>query len=330
MNNITCRVCGEYKSFRKLWDLPDRHYISSERFPLVQCSKCGVAFLNPMPGSEELARHYPSVYYGRPPQYPSLPYSFHWRRSQIIKKKATGEILDVGCGNGGFLTYMKERGWDVYGIDNSPHAVQIAGITLEGKVRHVCDLSEASFPSGHFDVITLFEVFEHLPEPLSTLREIRRILKVDGLLFFSVPNFASLEKMVFGPWWNGLDAPRHLFQYGPKTIKRLMEAAGFQTVTVKSVSAHNIQVRKSLIDYCQESLRFFLRDKGLYPQQTQKLEEPVSPPVHEHAKKALWKQGVFFVECVVFGPFWLLSRITDKDNTLWVSAQKHYSESSSQ
>jgi 2-polyprenyl-3-methyl-5-hydroxy-6-metoxy-1,4-benzoquinol methylase len=319
MNSVPCNLCGANGPFLKLWDLPDRHSRSGARFPLVRCMKCGLVFLHPRLSVEELREYYPPAYYGRPPE--DSP-SYRWRLSQLQKHAGKGKLLDYGCGSGGFLKYLRKKGWDVYGLDASPWAVRIAGETLGDRVR-LTSSTETGFPDDSFDIVCLFEVFEHLPDPASSLREFQRILKPNGHLLFSVPNFSSWERILFGPWFNGLDAPRHLYQFTPRTVGKLLEKAGLKSVKIQSVNARQIQVRKSRINYCQESLRFFLRDKGLYPQRPPELqgfktaEEPPKP-----LSKTLFHAAVHGLEGLVFYPFWFFSKITGSDNTLWVYAQK--------
>ncbi|MFQ6011769.1 MAG: class I SAM-dependent methyltransferase, partial [Nitrososphaerales archaeon] len=227
---------------------------------------------------------------------------------------------DVGCGNDGFLAFIQERGWDAYGLDNSPAGVNIAKELLGDRVL-LTTLKEASYPSNHFDVVCLFEVLEHLPDPCSDLKEINRILKPAGLLCLSVPNFASWERFLFGKWWNGLDAPRHLYQFIPRTLRQLMTLADFTILELKSANACHIQLNRTYIDYCRESLRFFLRDIGLYPQKEVEMDQGLKS-TNLLKGKAWWKRGFNLIENIFLYPFWLFNRITDRDNTLWACGQK--------
>ncbi|MGL4648341.1 MAG: class I SAM-dependent methyltransferase, partial [Caldilineaceae bacterium] len=78
-----------------------------------------------------------------------------------------------------------------------------------------------------YDVVTLFDVLEHLHQPTAALREVRRLLRPGGTLVLRVPNLDSWDARLFGEAWAGLDAPRHLYVYGPKTLSATLEAAGF-------------------------------------------------------------------------------------------------------
>lgn len=311
---VSCSLCGEEDHFEKLWAVQDHHWVLNSRFVLGRCKKCGLLYLNPRPSPKDLEPHYPPGYYGPPSNEP--PPSFFWRLSQIEKYKKGGKILDIGCSSGAFLGFLKAKGWDVYGLDNSAFAIKIAAQHLGDRVS-LTTLAEASYPLNSFDVVCLFEVLEHVPDTSVHLQEIHRILKPGGILCLSVPNFASWERILFGPWWNGLDAPRHLYQFTPKTLRMFLEAAGFESLEIRSVSAHHIQANKSRINYCQESLRFLLRDRGLYPQRR----VLPHPELSETQKRTWWKEGIQLMESLVFYPFWLFSKFTDRDNTLWACAR---------
>jgi len=315
---VPCNLCGDAGQLVSLWTVPDRHWAPDACFNLVYCKKCSLVYLNPRPEAQELERHYPSFTFNRPSV--DSPVAFFWRLRQIERFRNKGKLLDVGCGNGGFLAFMQQRGWDISGLDNAPAGVSIAKELLGDRVL-LTTLKEASYPSNHFDVVSLFEVLEHVPDPSSELKEINRILKPGGLLCLSVPNFASWERVLFAKWWNGLDAPRHLYQFAPHTLEKLLQAADFEILELKSVNACEIQVNRKRIDYCQESLRFFLRDIGLYPQKTVEA-NPYSEPPTETKSRSRWKSGVNFFERIIFYPFWLFNRITDRDNTLWACGQK--------
>lgn len=266
-----------------------------------------------------MARHYPDFAHSgsRPPE--ATPDAFRWRLGQIERRKRGGRLLDVGCGDGRFLAGALQRGWDAHGVDTSPGAIRSARRELGGRAV-LTTLLKASYPAEHFDVVSLFEVLEHLPDVLGHLREIRRILKPEGLVCLSVPNFASLERTVFRRWWAGLDAPRHLQQFTPESLRFFLETSGFAVLELRSVNADRIQARKRAITYCQDSLRFFLRDLGLYPRLIPPTAadfatgEPPDPP--------LWKKAIRGLEWIALYPFCLLARWLDRDNTLWAWGQK--------
>lgn len=318
MITVPCNLCGPNTQVKTLWSVPDRHWAPEERFTFVQCMACRLVYLNPRPEPHELGRHYPSATYGQLPTGGSR--AFEWRLARIERHARPGALLDVGCSNGGFLAFARQRGWGVHGFDTSEAGIRIAKELL-GDCVSVATLKEAAYPSALFDVACLFEVLEHLPDPLEELAEIRRILKPGGWVCLSVPNFASWERMAFGPWWNGLDAPRHFYQFTPSTLRVVLERAGFAVVELRSVNACNIQAAKTRIDYCQESFRFFLRDFGLYPRR-QASALPDGSPSGSGARTGWGKCAVHALEAALFEPFCFISRLADRDNTLWACARK--------
>lgn len=136
--------------------------------------------------------------------------------------------MDLGCGTGSFLLAMKRRGFKTFGVDVSKNACEIArknGVeVLNGK------LDDQIFQARYFDVITLWHVFEHLHNPASTLKEISRILKKDGILVIEVPNIDNFSFSLFKKYYFHLDLPRHLHHWSPKTIEMILNKNGFKVL----------------------------------------------------------------------------------------------------
>lgn len=146
------------------------------------------------------------------------------RRLAVERHRRPGTLLDVGCGTGEFLRTMAAAGWAVSGVEPSEAA---AGCAQELKV-HRGGLEDAGFGPGAFGVITLWQVLEHLPDLNGELGRIRASLKDDGVLIVSVPNIRSLQAAAGGSVWFHLDLPRHLWQFSPETLARLLDQAGFR------------------------------------------------------------------------------------------------------
>jgi len=157
-------------------------------------------------------------------------YGTQKRTRYVTRRKSGGRLLDIGCASGTFLLGMQaHRGWQVQGVEPS---VQIAEYA---RAVHNLDvfpgtLEEANFPNSAFDCVTMWDVLEHVHDPLSTLREINRVLKDDGILVIRVPNLASWDATLFGDAWAGLDAPRHLFVFRPETLGAMLAQANFQMI----------------------------------------------------------------------------------------------------
>jgi len=98
----------------------------------------------------------------------------------------------------------------------------------------VGEILEASFPPESFDVITCFDVLEHLYEPRKIMARVAEWLKPGGIFYVLVPNVDSAEARVFGSYWHGLELPRHLFHYSPASLKFLVESTGFRELSLET------------------------------------------------------------------------------------------------
>jgi SAM-dependent methyltransferase len=144
-----------------------------------------------------------------------------------------GRLLDIGCGNGGFLKTMRALGWDVHGIEPDPAAARVASRTL-GNVIYQGSIADAPFGAGSFDVVVMKHVIEHLHDPIASLVHCHRFLRPGGKVVLLTPNARSLGGTVFGRDWLGWDVPRHLFIFSPEAIRTVLERAGFRRVRVET------------------------------------------------------------------------------------------------
>lgn len=138
-----------------------------------------------------------------------------------------GRLLDVGCGNGGFLALAQQAGWHATGVDFDAGAVQACrdrGLDVrQGGIEVMAG------QNTRFDVITLCHVIEHVHDPVDTLRQLHALLKPGGWLWLDTPNIASLGAGRFGASWRGLEPPRHLVLFSPRSMKLALTKAGFRT-----------------------------------------------------------------------------------------------------
>ncbi|MCI2424435.1 class I SAM-dependent methyltransferase [Candidatus Acetothermia bacterium] len=146
-----------------------------------------------------------------------------------------GKLLDVGCGNGRFLVRMQELGWEVTGVEPDGEAAKVA-LERFGLSVHEGALEEVAFPDDTFDAITMSHVVEHLPDPISTISECRRILKKGGRLVVTVPNIESLSYRIYREAWRGLEVPRHLFLFSSPTLRACVERSGLQLLELRTTA----------------------------------------------------------------------------------------------
>ncbi|HWP44945.1 MAG TPA: class I SAM-dependent methyltransferase [Blastocatellia bacterium] len=225
-----CDICGSTGA-RELYRAKDRLGNSDEYFTIAECAGCGVLRTLPVMDERELARYYPSEYWGEA----SEPSEDWIRRSQAEKidflsrcYPEGGRILDVGCGSGFFLRALDCRRWEPFGIEISEAAARAANRALgQGRVFKGT-LIESACEDSYFDVLTFWSSLEHTNEPRSNLVEARRIIKRGGTLIVQVPNAASYQARAFCGDWFALDAPRHRYHFTPQVLARLLREARFE------------------------------------------------------------------------------------------------------
>ncbi|MBU2575014.1 MAG: class I SAM-dependent methyltransferase [Elusimicrobia bacterium] len=233
--NIACPICS--LSDNEFF-LSGRDYLSSytRRFTLVKCAGCGLIYLNPQKELEDAQALYRPDYYRSVKKVSRiLEALFLQERKGIVEGsgKSSGTMLDIGCGTGEFLKIMKAGGWETAGVDPSEERNKRS--TDDNKI-YSADLMEIKFGEQSFDVITLWQVLEHLPDPDRYLAETHRLLKKDGILVLSVPNINSLQARLSGARWFNLDLPRHRWQFTPETLQKMLDKTAFRLKEIKHFS----------------------------------------------------------------------------------------------
>ena len=151
-------------------------------------------------------------------------YGFLYRG--IFKRKIKGAIIDIGSGYGRFLSEFKEKRWEVLGTDISKDVSKFSKSVFGIKVN-IGDFATMKLPEKHFDVVSMNGVMEHIYNPSKTLRKIKKVLKDDGILVVVIPNIESLGYLIHQKDWYHLQPGRHIYQFSPKTITRLLIDNGF-------------------------------------------------------------------------------------------------------
>jgi len=149
-----------------------------------------------------------------------------------------GHFFDIGCATGNLLFHMREIGWQTTGIDINPDAVAVA--VQNGLDVTVGSIEESSLKESSFDVVHLGDVIEHVISPKHVLLNVRRILKVGGLLVIKTSNVACgfgtsslLLTKVSGLEWPQSEAPYHLYEFSPRSLTSLVTSCGYDVLTVK-------------------------------------------------------------------------------------------------
>jgi SAM-dependent methyltransferase len=237
METVPCNLCGAEEADLLFRGRDLLHHIEGS-FDLVKCRQCGLIYINPRPTMEEMARYYPPDYLPYRAREAGLSAFAHFderygsdRRCRAVLARLStrrGRVLDVGCSTGGFLEGMRRRGnWDTFGVEINAEVAEYAR-SAAGLNVFAGTLQQAGYPDAFFDVVTLWNVLEHLHEPYQTLLEAARILGPGGLLAASIPNPDCIEARLFGPYWAGWDAPRHLYTFTRETITRMLNQADLE------------------------------------------------------------------------------------------------------
>lgn len=138
------------------------------------------------------------------------------------------KLLDIGAGTGDFLKSSKQNGWEIYGIEPSKKARDLAfkkGVELKERL----DLLD----QRSFQVITLWHVLEHLPDLELQIEKITSLLHKNGTLMIAVPNFKSYDAEHYKEYWAAYDVPRHLSHFSQFSISKLFAKSGMKVVKVK-------------------------------------------------------------------------------------------------
>ncbi len=238
----------------------DRRYGVAGRFRVVRCRSCGLVYVNPRPDPASLGRYYPESYgpHQERAQHADpagdlvrrlafagglgvLGEPIGWLYNSVAfrafaRRTSRGRVLDVGCGPGHYLGAWQRLGWDVEGIEPNRQVAERASQALGAPV-HTGFVEELTLESGRYDVVTMSHSLEHVRSPSAVLAQLRTSLRPGGRLIAMVPNFAAWDRRLFTEAWYGLEVPRHLYHFEPRTLRALLEKSGF-TVERMGGSAH--------------------------------------------------------------------------------------------
>lgn len=257
---VACPLCGSPR-FRDFLSAPDRYHLRRETYHLLYCDTCACVWLASPPPPNEIGVHYGADYYKGIATAGEWEGRWRKQRAVVQRYKESGSILDIGCGSGGFLrTFKNGNLWKLHGIELAPAMAERAIVNTAAEV-FVGDALSAPFAAGSFDLVTCFDVLEHVYDPQPLLRKVLGWLKPGGMFYAMVPNIDSWEARMFGSYWYGLELPRHLFHFSPQSLRRAMESAGFQEGSVET----------QRVSYVQLSTRY------LYGDILEKLGFPVQP-----------------------------------------------------
>lgn len=213
-------------------------YLKKNGYSIFECVSCGLKSTDLKEDYEDFVkRYYAKGYYTGDPKYAAYASyaSDKWLicrnlnkfLRKILKYKISGKLLDVGCAMGYFVEMAKKAGFDAYGFDASEFAVKKAKAKLDGRIA-VGTIHSVKYPQKSFDVITMFDVIEHLGDPIRDLKKLSTLLKDDGILIIATGNTLSRAAQTMKRRWTFYIPPQHLFFFTKKNFADMLTQAGFK------------------------------------------------------------------------------------------------------
>lgn len=243
LETVACNLCGSsrervrYESPTPWSEGTSSHFAATtDKFgaygTVRECLDCGLVYTCPRPAPGALLSGYEdnedSDYDS---ERDSRSMNAHLSLAMIRRHVPGGRLLEIGCANGFFLNAAR-MSYETVGVEPSRAASEYARSKLRLDVP-AATMADARFPDASFDVVALIDVIEHVPDPLSTLREAARVTRPGGVLYLVTPDVESLSARVLrGRWW-GL-RPAHIFYFSPRTLAAMLEKAGFRPVETRS------------------------------------------------------------------------------------------------
>ena len=238
---VTCNLC-QSQNFKILYRI--------NNLRVVKCAKCNLIFVNPRLNEKALLQMYENDYFHRKVYAPNSRGFYGYvdylsDKKNIIKTfenvfeylkayKKKGKLLDVGCAFGFFLDLARKKGWETMGLEPSSQACSYIRDKLNLLV-HQGTLSKVILPPETFDLITMFDVIEHLRDPLAGLVKINRSLKYGGLLAVTTADADSLLARILGQRLEDIRRTNeHLYIFSRETIVAMLKKCGFKVLKIKS------------------------------------------------------------------------------------------------
>lgn len=225
-----CIVCGTTEEFA----------FDKLGFDIVRCPKCRLfrtILLSKSP--QKVNQYYSKSYFTGSPT--RAGYANYDQDHSIVRRNShgylrlinkflhKGKILDVGCATGIFLQEAEKVGFNGFGIDVSKYAISKAESRLSNKVK-LSSLRSGLFKKGSFNILTFFDVFEHLYNPRQTLQIAHNLLKKNGLVFINTGDTGSALAKLQGRNWHFFIPPQHIYYFSKQNLIDLLESEGFATV----------------------------------------------------------------------------------------------------
>lgn len=217
---------------------------TKDGFDLRRCRSCGTIFTARLPEADE-SKDYADYYSAANLEERPLVRA---RLAQVVASlepyRQTGRWLDVGCGAGTLMRAAADGGWDVEGTEVSEGAAQ--AVRAAGFDVHVGDLAELDLPVASFDVVSLVEVVEHVPDPDALLARIAQLVRPGGATYVTTPNGHGISGRALGERWSVVAPPEHLQLFSVGGLRKALARSGF---AARKAQAHGVNPHELLAGF---------------------------------------------------------------------------------
>lgn len=229
--DISCLICGSAVSF----------FCSKNGHSLYRCSSCGLIFVYPTPAAAS-AIYSADYFSGAKGGFGYVDYdrdkepmrAVFGKYLKILDSLLIGrKLLDVGAATGFFVDLAIRRGWNAIGLEISDYATEIG--RLRGLKILTGELTSIDFKPDTFNVVSMWDVIEHLAKPREAIERAAFILKTGGLLALNTPDAGSLTAKALKHRWHLLIPPEHLFYFNPKNLSNLLRKSGFKILLTDKI-----------------------------------------------------------------------------------------------
>ncbi len=261
MAHVTCDLCGASEAHLRY---------PLDRGAIVTCGQCDFSYVNPRLSSAELQAKLQAWAEQDVVDTDRLRVAFEATTLKFYRNYFTWikpwlrtpgrRLLDVGCATGALLSEGKKLGWECEGVElglaSARYASEHLGLTIHN--QSLFDFT----PVEHYDLVSFLEVIEHLESPKMALCRIQEILKPEGLLLLSTPNFDSLFRRMFGTsWWVINCEDEHIMFFTPASLTSALEKNGFEVLDLRTRSIDLVGLARTFRDRFSQRLTPSTKDE---------------------------------------------------------------------
>lgn len=234
MSKLKCIIC----------DYDSSLYCSKEGATYFKCSSCGTIFQYPFPALQDMVdyanKEYKDGKYKKYLDADDLKYAtFEYRLKKVLEQfntqkrlGASPRVLDVGCSNGRFIEVALRNELDAWGVEFSESAIAAASEDVRGRIYHGDANNIDNLGIKKFDVITAFDLIEHLFDPISFLNNLRKLLNKNGIIVMTTPDASSPLRSIMGKSWPMLQPFQHTILLSRKGCKIMLQKAKYEHISI--------------------------------------------------------------------------------------------------